>query len=363
MRVLVILVEPAPYVLRLSRELQKAPFQVDIVFLERSVSQPWSVDISGAEHVLDGGRLKRIGALFRLISKNRPAVVHVAGWGRIEILFAIVISRLFRARVVAISDTWIIRRRFIFSLLRKLVFRTVDVFCAAGSPQKRFLLQAGVPEFRVHAVGMSVDVRRMQATFASHGAALRDGFRTRYEIARSATVYLFVGRLVKDKGVDLLLRAFADLSSAEPAVLVLVGDGAERKRLAMLSSTVRRVIFCGRLSGRDLLGAYAAADVFVLPSLYEPWGLVVNEAMAAGLPVISSDSVGSVSDLVIEGTTGIIFRSGDENSLLSAMQRMAADKTLRRNFGCSAQLHIAAWSIERQAERIVAAWEHARSLS
>ncbi len=107
----------------------------------------------------------------------------------------------------------------------------------------------------------------------------------------------------------------------------------------------------GRLEGDALLNAYAAADVFVLPSTFEPWGLVVNEAMAAGLPVIASAAVGCADDLIVDGETGVLIEAGSSSELATSMARLADDIGLRRAMSRAARRRIAPWTLERKRRR------------
>jgi poly(glycerol-phosphate) alpha-glucosyltransferase len=134
-------------------------------------------------------------------------------------------------------------------------------------------------------------------------------------------VFLFCGQMIARKGVDLLLAAFQGLGSN--ARLLLVGREAELPALlAALPSNVRaRISYEGFQPPDALPRSFAQADVFVLPSRYDGWGVVVNQALGAGLPVICSDRVGAGFDLVDVERNGLIFPAGDAESLKKCMQR------------------------------------------
>jgi len=107
-------------------------------------------------------------------------------------------------------------------------------------------------------------------------------------------------------------------------VLALVGDGPERAALEAIVTRLAlndAVTFPGALSGEALYDSYAGATCLVLPSLSEPWGLVVNEALSFGCPVVVSDRCGCVPELVVEGVTGFSFAAADVESLATAMAR------------------------------------------
>ncbi|MBI3240881.1 MAG: glycosyltransferase family 4 protein, partial [Chloroflexi bacterium] len=126
------------------------------------------------------------------------------------------------------------------------------------------------------------------------------------------TVFLYVGRLEPHKGIQDLLDAFVDLpKESRKSHLIIVGDGSMRRLIESAARTHPAVEYLGRLSGNALIHAYSRADVFVLPSRVEPWGLVINEAMAASLAVIATDRVGCVDDLVREGENGRVLKPGE----------------------------------------------------
>jgi len=131
-------------------------------------------------------------------------------------------------------------------------------------------------------------------------------------------VILFVGRLVPIKGVDRLVQAFAQIVKKNPeAILVIVGDGSEKRKLINLTKKLNIeeiVLFLGRLEGTDLFSIYLLSDLFVLPSLYEAYGAVVNEALLFGVPVLCSTYAGA-SELIRKGINGDIFNPLDISKL------------------------------------------------
>jgi glycosyltransferase involved in cell wall biosynthesis len=116
------------------------------------------------------------------------------------------------------------------------------------------------------------------------------------------------------------------------------------------------MVALGRLAGEELLSAYCAADVFVLPSRFEPWGLVVNEAMAAGLPVVASIRVGCVDDLIDGRDTGVVYNFADPEGLFDALHKLLCDVDGVRRMGSNARRLISSWTLRAEAERVVTAW-------
>jgi glycosyltransferase involved in cell wall biosynthesis len=163
--------------------------------------------------------------------------------------------------------------------------------------------------------------------------------------------FLFCGQMIARKGVDQLLAAFATLP--ENARLLLVGREAGLPGLlASLAAPVReRVRYAGFQAPDALPQFFAQADVFVLPSRYDGWGVVVNQALGAGLPILASDQVGAAHDLVRTGENGFTFPAGDANALAAAMLHYVANPALANTHGEASRRMSADWTPARGAER------------
>jgi colanic acid/amylovoran biosynthesis glycosyltransferase len=176
---------------------------------------------------------------------------------------------------------------------------------------------------RIHVVRMGVDRERFRAT-------------ERPERLAAEVRVLCVARLVAHKGHAVLLRALARLrDDGLPLRATVAGDGPERdsvERLARELGLDSLVEFTGAVSQDDLPGLYAAADIFCLPTLAEAVGVVNMEAMATGLPVVSSGLMG-VPELVEDGVTGLLVTPGREGELAAALRRLAEEPALRRRLG------------------------------
>jgi glycosyltransferase involved in cell wall biosynthesis len=175
-----------------------------------------------------------------------------------------------------------------------------------------------------------------------------EGFRARHGLP-AGPLALYVGRLVPAKGVHVLGAAW--LRQRSDATLVVVGEGPLGPELAALP----RTRFLGALPRADLASAYAAAELALVPSVptprfLEPWGLVCNEAMYQGRPVIASASVGAVAGgLVRDGENGLVVAPNDERELASAIERLLADPALRSRLGATARRDIAPYTYDAMA--------------
>ena len=169
--------------------------------------------------------------------------------------------------------------------------------------------------------------------------------------------FLFSGQLIHRKGVDVLLRAFERVcETGAAASLTIVGDGPDRHRCRRLIGPEwrPRVRFLGFHQPDDLPNVFAESDVFVLPSRYDGWGVVVNEALAAGMPIIATSAVGAGADLIEPGRNGFVVAPGDVDALTAAMKRFVAEPTLVHRLGTRSREIAGDWTTARGAER----WFH-----
>lgn len=233
-----------------------------------------------------------------------------------------------------------------------------DRFLAIGAANREFYLQAGIPASRIHDCPYGVDSERFEAA-ADALRARRDELRRQWSIPADATCFLFCGKLAaKKRPLDLLAALQRALRAGANAHVLVVGDGelmgAAR---ALAGAEGLPVSFAGFLNQSGIVDAYVAADCLVLPSdAGETWGLVVNEAMACGLPAIVSDRVGCGPDLVLPGVTGAIHPAGDVDALAERLVLLARNPAALRAMGAQARERVRErHSVERAVEGTLAA--------
>jgi glycosyltransferase involved in cell wall biosynthesis len=170
-------------------------------------------------------------------------------------------------------------------------------------------------------------------------------------------VFLFCGQMIARKGVDLLLEAFQRLGTG--ARLLLVGREAELPQLlAPLPPAVReRITYAGFQPPEELPRFFAQADVFVLPSRYDGWGVVMNQALGAGLPIVCSDMVGAGRDLVEEEANGLRFPTGQAAALAEKMQRFLVQPALCETWGQVSRQRARHWTPAAGAAKWVEAFQ------
>ena len=227
-----------------------------------------------------------------------------------------------------------------------------DAALAGGTPQRAYLERLGFPPAAIFEPYDVVD----NGYFREAAEAARrapDPTRDLPGLDDPTPFFLASNRFVARKNLPRLLRAYgAYRQRAEaPWRLVMLGDGPERDALERLADEVGGVTFAGFRPLAELPAYYGRAGALVHPALVEQWGLVVNEALAAGLPVVVSDRVGAATDLVRDGETGFSFDPEDADALADRLERVATmSGEAREAMGRRGQEAVDAWSPERFAD-------------
>ncbi|QOY86256.1 glycosyltransferase family 4 protein [Paludibaculum fermentans] len=251
----------------------------------------------------------------------------------------------------------------LFAKLNNAVCRHADAVVTYGEHVSRYLIANGVPSENIitsqHAVTNA---------FYSRPVSLQEveELRSSLQIPDDARIVLSVGRLVEIKGLQYLIRGFAEAATARNLILVLVGTGPEREQIEALAKELKiaeRVRFAGYMSPYDTVRYYAAATVFVIASVTshgwkESWGLVVNEAFNQGVPVIATNAVGAADGgLVRDGENGFIVPERDAHAIAAAVSRVVDDQALRGKLSANARSRIATWGQEQMVDAFSAAIE------
>jgi glycosyltransferase involved in cell wall biosynthesis len=238
------------------------------------------------------------------------------------------------------------RHNPLIELLKRKFMRYCSAFVVPGKSSFEYVRKHGTREQEIFTAPNAVDIE----LFSAKAIVVReDDTRLRQALRLPPRFFLFVGRLVREKGVFDLISAYGRLSAELRSVvsLVLVGEGAAHDELVRRASVnPGRVQFAGFVHRDQLVGYYALAEIFVFPSYSDPWGLVVNEAMACGLPIIASDAAGCTADLVQDQGNGRVVHRGDVAQLASAMEELGQDPALRERMGNHSRERIFRYSPE-----------------
>lgn len=358
--ILMLYIEPTPYVIDLIDALQATSNKkIDTFFLGENISQNWQIDRRELV-VLPRGIKNQFYYIAKLLFKNQYDLIHLAGWGHPLFIFIIFYAKFARIPIVIESDTsfshyTVFWKRFIKRLFYPLLFSLVDLFFPGGTRQVNYLKFYGVNDKHLIPVQMTVDINKIRQQSALMGNNDRERELKKYDIKPDSIVFIYVGRLVRYKGISELLTVFKQIQN-EHAILIIVGDGEMRGEVESAIKTNDKIRYAGRLSGCELIKVFHSADALILPSHFEPWGLVVNEGMALGKPVIVTERVGCIDDLVTHQENGLIIRAESVVDLQHAVEYMVNSTKHRELMGKQSVAKIANWTLEIEARKIIEGW-------
>jgi glycosyltransferase involved in cell wall biosynthesis len=365
-RVTVVSPEPTPYRAPLF-DLVSARPEVDLTVIYAAATvarRTWQVEPRHRAVFLEGVRVPGARGLFRhdypvtlgihgALRDSDPQVVVVSGWSTFASQGAIGWCRAKGVPYVVLVEShdlgprpgW---RRAVKDAVVPRVLTPAAGVLAVGSLARTSAVERGADAERVRVFANTVDVAAWEAR-ADRLRERRPELRESLGLGEEDVLVLSVGRLAPEKTFDTLIGAAA---ADERLAVVIAGEGPEREALARLGGRVQLV---GDLDEERLAEAYVAADVFALLSRHEPWGVVVNEAAASGLPLVLSDRVGAAYDLLRDDENGYLVPAGDVDAVAAALRRLADDAELRRRMGARSRELVREWGYEPSVENFVAA--------
>lgn len=359
-RVVVLTDIPTPYFNEVMRALA---LKVDLfcLFCAESAGRGmgWNFEkkLGFPYRVIGGARIRRSAdttdyyisprIIWRLL-RARPDVI-ISGGYSIPSFYACLYCKLSGAKLIIFSDgTPAYERKLgrLQQIARKLLVPRASGFIAKSKPAADRFEELGAKG------------RIFLAPHTTYLAPLLAIGATRDWSDRAELRLLCVGRLIPRKGVQHLIRALAGMRPVRrPVSLTIVGSGPQQDELEALARSleVRGIRFAGFVDQDKLPVHYAAADVFVLPTLDDPFGMVLLEAAASGLALVASEHAGATSDLVQDGESGLVFDPRDEQALSELIARLADSSALVRQLGLAAHNVARSRTPDRTAEKYVSA--------
>lgn len=295
------------------------------------------------------------------LADSRPDVALIPGWHSVTLVRALWACRRARIPTLYRGDTHLGHRPrgwrgAVWGVRTRRLVHLFDGHLSVGTRAREYLTHFGVEPCGVFDAPHAVDNEFFARTSSPHRAPdARAAARVAWGLEPQAFVVLFVGKLEPKKRPLDLIRAMAGLGSRASVLVVGTGElmtacRSEAERLGL------RAAWAGFLNQSELGRAYAAADCLVLPSDWaETWGLVVNEALATGLPCVVADRVGCAPDLVTRGETGDIFPTGDPAELAAALGRIRAGVESGRDYARACRQRAASHSFDRTTAGLLAA--------
>lgn len=294
---------------------------------------------------------------WRRLRKGSFQVLWVHSYAPPFNLYAIIVAKILGIKVLVRDEATLVSKsrgklkniikKFFFSCLNMIV----DGFLAIGTMNKQYYLANGIPENKIFNMPYTVDNDFFQKK-SEHCQEKRDELRASLGLAVGRPIILFASKFTRRKRAMDLLEAFKNvIGTMQPKpYLLFIGDGEMRNNLENRIKQLcleNDVFVLGFKNQSELSCYYDLCCVFVLPSFYEPWGLVINEAMNAGRAVIASDQVGSAYDLISHGKNGFIFKAGDIQELASALTEVLSTPERYQNMGKASLDLIFQWGFDR----------------
>jgi glycosyltransferase involved in cell wall biosynthesis len=286
--------------------------------------------------------------VLRTLASFRPDVVVVGGWNQPAFWSALIYTRAQRLPLVAWVESTARDARSgkaRLELGKRLFLRACSAVLVPGRASRAYLRELDVPDARIVDAPNAVDAD----IFATGIAELRQDRATlRRELGLDSCTFLYVGRFDPEKGLDTLLDAIDGV----PGELVLVGSGSLQAELERRVASSDQTRIVGWLPAAGLARWYAAADVFVLPSRSEQWGMVLSEAANAGLPLVATEATGAAHDLIEHGANGFRVPIDDVAALRRALTRLAEDPEFRLRAGLRSRELAAPFTSDAWAEAV-----------
>jgi len=315
----------------------------------------------------DVSRSELVRRLQQRLDEFKPGVVAVPGWASPVAWGAMQWCLRNWVPMICMSEStaWDEPRVGWKEWIKKKLVGLFSSALVGGERHRDYLTKLGMPSERIFCGYDAVD----NAYFYRRAEVIRaDAEKMRRQYGLPQDYYLASARFVKKKNLPRLLEAYAlyRRSCETPSALVLLGDGPLRSMLEAKRDALDlrdHVVMPGFKQVADLPAYYALARAFIHPSIIEPWGLVVNEAMACGLPVLVSDRCGCAPELVRDGVNGFTFDPLDVEEMARHIARVSAPDFPRAAFGEKSGEIVAEWSPERFARGLSQAIEAALKLS
>lgn len=332
---------------------------------------PWATDFTSLQQrytVISGKPLEDVptGLIIRrtweALTRLQPDFLAICGYSDPAMLTALAWAKVHRRVTVLMTESKAEDQPRLAwrEWLKRRIVKRFDAALAGGSPQRDYSISLGLPPERVF-IGYDV----VDNAHYARGAAMahQEEEHWRWRLGLNLPYFLTVSRFIEKKNLFRLLEAYRVYrreAVTEPWDLVLCGSGPLEDRLKAAASDLPGVHFPGFKQADELPYYYGLARVFILPSShFEQWGLVVNEAMAAGLPVLVSRACGCAQDLVQEGVNGLTFDPYDVDGLARLMAKISSGEVDLRAMGEASRRIIAHWTPEVFAKNLLKAMDAA----
>lgn len=275
--------------------------------------------------------------IWRRLKKDNPEVIITIGWNYLAAFFAFIFAKLFRKKYVIWSESTkyekSIQRKLTLPLI-KLIVKKSDYLIAAGTRAGQYLLSLGADKKKIKTAFYTIDTERF-IKLAEEYKKETVKIRKKHHLSPKQKIVLYVGGFLERKGIKLLLELARLMRNEDEIVFMFVGFGPllDEMRQFKKRNSLENIMIVGFIKNEEIMKYYVTCDLFILPSFEETWGLVVNEAMCAGKPVLVSKYAGSFRDLVKDGGNGYVIDPHKSYLIRNKIIKLLSNDKLRDRMG------------------------------
>lgn len=288
-------------------------------------------------------------SIINILYKNRFDVIWIHGHNYLVNILAIVFSKIFGTKILMRCETHLLLsrnkvKRAIRPFVLGSLYKICDAFLAIGTKNQNFYLSLGIPISKIFLTPYTTDNDRFIESIENQRENKKSLLKD-IGIFNDYPNVLYISKLQKRKNPDLLIKAASKIQRYMNFNLIIAGSGEMLEECVALTKNldVSNVFFPGFVNQKTVPSFFAVADIFVLLSHSEPWGLVINEAMSARLPIIASDEVGATADLVDSNNGFLISRANELEETVQALKILLQNPDLRTAMGLQSLSKIQSW--------------------
>lgn len=349
---------PSPYRIPLWQKLAK---EFDITVLYTSVNdsfkREWEINFgSGYNYISfadvsknEDSEYKINLKLYRHIINTKYDVLIIGAYGNINHVVCCLFQKILRRKNVMLWDGGFNNKKepWLKNKIKSFFYKYLtDAICVSGINAKNVLMRYENNDQKYFNVHLTCDTEYFTKSYLALKKE-KESVKEKYKLKQYEKIVFCAARLDKIKGIQDLLRAFKKVNN-DKVCLLIAGTGPDKKELEDIISheKIRNVFFTGFVDIFKLPELYTISDLFVLPSYYDPWALVINEAMACGLPVISTTMAGASYDLIREGENGFVVEPGDIEAIFDKMNLIILNDEIRVNYSNNSLKIISGWTLD-----------------
>ena len=302
---------PAPYRVDFFNELHKQ-YALKVIFYAKDMGVMGWKDSNKSydfEYVFLFGKSKFgwISDLYQLIKNNQKAIFVVGGYSLLPEMLSILFLKCLKRDFLLNLDGGFIRKKTFKTILKNKLIKSASYCLSSGINTTNTLIHYGAKPEKIWEYHFS-SLFKKEVLKEPVSKTEKESLRLKWNLNKNHFYLIYVGQLIDRKGVDVLLNALTKVQSN--VALLIVGDGVNRNALsdfAKQNNLQDKIHFLGTQSKENVLELLKLSDTFVLPTREDIWGLVVNEAIACGLPVITTKQTGAAYSLIEEGKNGYLY--------------------------------------------------------